>query len=175
MTDGPANGEGSPPPMIPARPATSALDLPSSEGVAADIPLPAARVMMVEPDPDFGRLLRDHLRARGWAVDWVRDGRDALRRWASVAPDLLLTEIQCQDVDGFELIETVNRLAYPPPIVVCTRLAGARTWTDEVRDRLGVSAVLVRPIRFPHLAQVLEDVIAGVRVPVEITGELTRQ
>ncbi len=141
------------------RPMPSAVDLPSSEGVPAARPLPAARVMMVEPDADFGRLLRDYLVARGWSVTWVRDGREALRRWGAPTPDLLLTELQGEDVDGFDLIDQVRRMARPPPIVVCTRLVGARAWDRETLQELGVAALRVRPLRFPEMAEVLEEVI----------------
>lgn len=150
---------------------SSAVDLPSSEGVPAGGPLPAARLLMVEPDEDFGRLVRDYLASRGWSISWVRDGRDAVRRWNDLAPDLLITELGAGDLDGFDLIDTIRRTAYPPPIVVLTRLAGARLWDAETLAELGISALRVRPLRFPELAQTLEDVIAAVPVHITITEE----
>lgn len=142
------------------QPMPMGVDLPSSEGVPADGPLPSARVLMVEPDMGFGRLLRDYLVSRGWSVTWILKGRDAIRRWPELSPDLLLTEIQGADLDGFDLIDQIRRTAAPPPIVVCTRLAGARAWSAETLGELGVAALRVRPLRFPELAELLEQVIA---------------
>jgi len=126
---------------------------------------------MVEPDEDFGRLVRDYLASRGWSISWVREGREAVRRWNDLAPDLLITELGGGDLDGFDLIDTVRRTAYPPPIVVLTRLAGARAWDEATLKELGVAALRVRPLRFPELAETLEDVIASVPVHITITEE----
>jgi len=155
------------------RPMPKGVDLPSSEGVPARGPLPAARILLVEPDMGFGRLLRDYLAGRGWSVTWVLKGREAIRRWSELSPDLLLTEIQGEDLDGFDLIDQIRRTAAPPPVVICTRLAGARSWDAEILAELGVAALKVRPLRFPELAELLERVIAGGPGMVSITDPPT--
>ncbi len=135
---------------------------PPSQG---DAPPPifapsTARVLIVDPDVRFGLLLKGYLEGRGWKAEWVEDGRRALQHWDAYRPDLLITELQGRDLDGFELLETVSRLQRPPPVVICTKLAGVNSWTDGVFRSLGVCAVLVRPVRFPEVARTLEEVMA---------------
>jgi len=126
----------------------------------------AARVLLVDPDLRFGLLLKGYLEEKGWTAEWVPDGRKALAHLANWRPDLVVTELQGEDLDGFEFLESLHRLAPPLPVVVCTRLAGAQAWTDGVLRQLGVRAVLVRPVRFPELAATLEEVLA------QLTGSM---
>lgn len=119
-----------------------------------------ARVLIVDPDVRFGLLLKGFLEGRGWKAEWVEDGRRALMHWDLYRPDMLITELQGKDMDGFELLDSVSRLPDAPPVVICTRLAGVESWTDDIFRKLGVRAVLVRPVRFPEVARTLEEVMA---------------
>jgi DNA-binding response OmpR family regulator len=119
-----------------------------------------ARALIVDPDVRFGMLLKGFLEARGWSADWVSDGRQALRDWRRLTPDVLVTELQGDDLDGFEFVESIAMMDRAPPVVVCTKLAGAVSWDDATCQALGVRAVLVRPLQFPELLSVLERVFA---------------
>jgi len=125
-----------------------------------------ARVLIVDPDVRFGLLLKGYLEGRGWKAEWVEDGRKALQYWETYRADLLITELQGKDLDGFELLDSLSRIGRPPPVIICTKMAGVASWTDGVFRRLGVRAVLVRPVRFPEVAQTLEEVMS------QITGTM---
>jgi len=120
-----------------------------------------ARVLVVDPDVRFGLLLKGFLETRGWGALWVSDGRKALRDWDRLRPDVVVTELDGEDLDGFEFISAVRRRQSTLPIVVCTRLAGAGQWTPSDRRALGVEAVLVRPLQFLQLHSTLEGVLAA--------------
>ncbi len=120
-----------------------------------------ARVLVVDPDIRFGLLLKGFLESHGWRADWVSDGRKALRDWDSLHPDVVVTELQGEDLDGFEFVEAVNRIDPRLPVVVCTRLAGAGQWSRDARTSLGIEAVLVRPLQFLQLHSTLEAVLAA--------------
>jgi CheY-like chemotaxis protein len=119
------------------------------------------RVLVVDPDERFGKLLKGYLEERGWQVEWVSDGRKALSRWREIGPDLVVTEIQGEELDGFEFIEAVGRMPKAPPVVVCTRMGGVTAWNDKSLESLGVVAILARPIRFPDLGATLEGILLG--------------
>lgn len=117
------------------------------------------RVLHVEPDEEFAKLVRGYIKSKGWVVEWVNDGRKALSAWDDFAPDLLITELQGIDLDGFEFIIEVANMPNPPGIVVCTDLVGASTWDRSALDSLGVYAALVRPVRFPELGSTLSEAL----------------
>lgn len=113
------------------------------------------RLLLVDPDEVFSRLVTTWLDARGWAVTWHPRVRDALRHWDAVDPDVVVAELWGDDLDGFDLVEAVRRVPDPPPVLACTRAAGARAWTPDILQRVGLAAVVVRPVRFPLLEQAL--------------------
>jgi len=134
------------------------------------------RVLIVDPDERFGMLFRTYLERESWDARWVSGGREALADWASFRPDILVSELQGDPLDGFELIERLRRLAPGLPVVLCTRQAGVQSWSDEVFSALGVQGVLVRPIRFHQGAWMLEQVLnapddatASLRIPAPKT------
>lgn len=119
-----------------------------------------ARVLLVDPDVRFGLLLKGYLEERGWKAHWVPDGRKGLMDWDKYQPHIVVTELQGEDLDGFEFLDFLVRTATPPPVVVCTKLKGVQDWSDGVMRSLGVRRVLARPVRFPVVADVLEQVMA---------------
>lgn len=119
------------------------------------------RVLLVDTEENFGRLLGGYLAEQGWELVQLSDGREALRQWDELAPDLLLMDLDGEEMDGFELIEEVLRKPDTPPVVVCTRQPGVRSWSPETLASLGLAAATVRPIRFPELLEVLQDALGG--------------
>ncbi len=130
--------------------------LPSDVGPAS-----RARVLLVDPDVRFGLLLKGFLESRGWGALWVSDGRKALQNWDRLRPDVVVSELDGEDLDGFEFIDAVRRRESTLPVVVCTRHAGASQWSPADRRALGVEAVLVRPLQFLQLHSMLEAVLAA--------------
>jgi len=126
-------------------------------------------VLIVGPDERFGMLFRSYLEKNSWDARWVSDGREALANWSSFRPDILLTELNGERLDGFEFVNRLRVLAPTLPIVLCTRLAGVQGWSDEVFSALGVQGVLVRPIRFHQGAWMLDQILEG---PADATESL---
>jgi len=121
--------------------------------------VPVPRVLLLDTEESFGHLLGGYLAEQGWELVQFTDGRQALRQWDDFDPDLLLMDLDGEDMDGFEFLEEVLRKPDTPAIVICTRQPGVRAWTPETLAALGVSAALVRPIRFPVLFEVMQDAL----------------
>ena len=148
---GPAGGGRTPEHFDPLATATLAAGTRGAGG---------ARVLIVDPDIRFGLLLKGFLAARGWTAEWVADGRKALRDWDTLRPHVIVTELQGEDLDGFEFMEAARRRSPEVPLVVCTRLAGAGTWSPAAQQALGIKGVLVRPLQFMELHSLLQRALA---------------
>jgi len=91
---------------------------PSRPMPAADVvPTPAGRrtkagggpvVLVAESAPEVRALLAQLLRAAGWRVHTVADGRKALEGCRRHAPDLLLASATLPGTDGLELVRAVR-------------------------------------------------------------------
>ncbi|WP_448660410.1 response regulator [Sphingomonas sp. CJ99] len=106
----------------------------------------AKNVVIVEDNELNLKLFTDVLRANGFAVDPVSDGRVAIDRVRSVNPDLIVTDMRLGPVNGLDLIGEVKRdLALRHiPVLALTAYAGP---DEEARARdAGASGYLSKPV-----------------------------
>ena len=106
----------------------------------------AKRVLVVEDNELNLKLFCDLLRAHDFAVEPVRDGREAVARAKSFAPDLVVMDIQLPHVSGLELIGQMKRdpKLREVPVMAVTAYAG-RDDEDRIRAA-GANAYVSKPI-----------------------------
>jgi len=77
------------------------------------------RVLLVDDDPDLGRLVQHVLRAHGYepAVQ-VPTGREALTSLAGI--DIVLLDQQLPDTSGLDVLDTIRTRPAPPAVVLVT-------------------------------------------------------
>lgn len=115
----------------------------------------AKRVLVVEDNELNLKLFCDLLRAHGFAVEPVKDGREAVARTRAFAPDLVVMDIQMPYVTGLELIQQMklDPQLRAIPIMAVTAYAGHE---DEERIRAaGANAYVSKPI---SLGRFMEEV-----------------
>lgn len=110
---------------------------------------------------DDSRTMRDLLRValvpRGFDVHLATDGEDALEVLASIAPDVIITDINMPRLDGFGLIANLRAREHTrrTPIIVLTtesapelreraRSAGATGWIVKPFDEAKLVAAVRR-------------------------------
>ena len=115
----------------------------------------AKRILVVEDNDLNRKLFCDVLKAGGFAVEPLADGRDVLARAREFVPGLIIMDIQLPNVSGLELIEALKgdpelRLI---PVLAVTAYAGKG---DEERIReAGAEGYLAKPVSIaPFMAAV---------------------
>jgi two-component system cell cycle response regulator DivK len=106
----------------------------------------AKRVLVVEDNELNLKLFCDLLRAHGFEVEPVKDGREAVSRARAFAPDLVVMDIQMPHVTGDEIIRQMKADSQlrAIPIMAVTAYAGR---DDEERIRAaGANAYVSKPI-----------------------------
>lgn len=61
-------------------------------------------ILTVDDSASMRMLLKVSLTAQGYSIEAANDGRHGLARMDEVRPDLLITDINMPEMDGFELI-----------------------------------------------------------------------
>jgi two-component system KDP operon response regulator KdpE len=79
------------------------------------------RVLVVDDDETIRRTLRINLRARGYEVEEVASGRDALSTLEDAPPDLVILDLGLPDVDGVEVLRRIRRTSRVPVVVLSAR------------------------------------------------------
>ena len=65
--------------------------------------------LVVDDDETIRRTLRINLRARGYEVEEVASGRDALSTLEDAPPDLVILDLGLPDLDGVEVLRRLRR------------------------------------------------------------------
>ena len=81
----------------------------------------AERILVVDDDETIRRTLRINLRARGYEVEVVGSGRDALSTIDDAPPDLVVLDLGLPDVDGVDVIRGIREWSSMPVIVLSAR------------------------------------------------------
>jgi two-component system, OmpR family, KDP operon response regulator KdpE len=102
-------------------PGSGRLESGSGSGEVRPHPAGAARILLVEDQPELLRALRINLRARQYDVLAARSGREALALATSHPPDAIILDLGLPDIDGTEVIVELRRWCRAPIIVLSGR------------------------------------------------------
>lgn len=105
----------------------------------------AIKILVVDDETDFRTIIASVLERAGYDVVTAVDGFEALEKFATAKPNLLLLDGHLPDLDGFEVC---RRLRSTPagakvPIILCT----VRSAISNVSEGLGAGATgyLLKP------------------------------
>jgi two-component system OmpR family response regulator len=114
----------------------------------------AARLLVVDDEPNIRELLSASLRYAGFEVATAADGNEALRLADSFKPDLLLLDVMMPGLDGFGVVKRLRQEGRQMPVLFLT----AKDATDDKITglTLGGDDYVTKPFS-------LEEVIARVR------------
>lgn len=79
------------------------------------------RVLVVDDEPQILRFLRPALNAAGYDVIEAEDGETALRKVATMAPDLIVLDLGLPDMDGKEVITRLRSWTQIPIVILSAR------------------------------------------------------
>ncbi|WP_395729207.1 response regulator [Nakamurella sp.] len=120
----------------------------------------AARVLVVDDEPQLLRALRINLAARHYDVDTADDGESALRTAAARPPDLVVLDLGLPDLDGVDVIRALRGWT-PVPIIVLSGRAGS---SDKVHALdAGADDYVTKPFS-------LDELLARIRAVTRRVG-----
>ena len=115
-------------------------------------------ILVAEDHPINRQVLRHQLELLGYAAEMVENGRQALEAWRSGRFDLLLTDCQMPEMDGYTVAREIRRAESGTgghlPIVAIT----AGVMAEDLQQCLaaGMDVCLAKPIGLAELREELE-------------------
>ena len=79
------------------------------------------RVLVVDDEPIVREVLQRYLQLEGFAVTTAEDGQDALERFASTHPHLVLLDLMLPRIDGLEVFRRMRAERSTPVIMLTAR------------------------------------------------------
>ena len=110
------------------------------------------RILVVEDDPSIRLGLEDTLRAKGYEVEVVTRGEDALGATADRRFDLVVLDIMLPGIDGFEVCRRLRQQRGPSGRVPVIILSARGAELDRVRGlEIGADDYVTKPFSLMEL------------------------
>lgn len=81
----------------------------------------AARILIIEDEPQIRKLLKVSLNAHGYDLEEAANGKDGVNRAAMFKPDLLIIDLGLPDIDGKEVVKQIREWSETPIIILTAR------------------------------------------------------
>ena len=132
----------------------------------------ADRILLVDDEEQIRKLLETSLQRRGYDVVTASDGIEALRQIRGKMPDLIVTDVNMPNMNGFELTRRLradHRTARVPIVML-----SARKQADDILTGYaeGADEYIAKPVEIAVLAAKIEVLIKRMKATA---GEVVRR
>ena len=115
-----------------------------------------ARILAVDDEPRYLRIIRFNLEREGYRVTCVASGEEALAFFSEQEPSLVLLDVMLPGLDGFEVCRRIREISTMPIIMLTAKGADE----DKVRGlRLGADDYVTKPFSAEELVARVEAVL----------------
>jgi CheY-like chemotaxis protein len=101
-------------------PARAPFDDLAAQHDAVIMPASVRHILVVEDELEAARALANFLRDEGFRVSVAHNGRDGLKTYRALRPDIVITDIRMPGMDGASLIQALRSEQADLPIIAVT-------------------------------------------------------
>jgi DNA-binding response OmpR family regulator len=114
------------------------------------------RILLVDDDDSYRKMLRLKLVKMGYEVSEACDGKQAVLLFAQIPPDIVLTDLIMPDKEGLETIGELKR-SHPDARIIAMSGGGRVSAMDylKIAKAMGASRVLAKPFADAELTAAL--------------------
>jgi DNA-binding response OmpR family regulator len=118
-------------------------------------------ILYVEDEVFLGKIVKETLESRGYAVQMETDGNEVLDSFKKMQPDICILDVMLPGKSGFEIAEEIRKTNHQVPILFLT----AKTQNEDVVKgfSLGGNDYLRKPFS-------MEELIARIQNLLKMTG-----
>jgi len=107
------------------------------------------KILLVEDEETLAIGLEYNLTEEGYEVDWVADGKKAIKNISDSKYDMIVLDVMLPYFDGFEVAEKVRKIYPQIPILFLTARTGVK---DKIRGlEIGADDYLTKPFHLKEL------------------------
>jgi CheY-like chemotaxis protein len=118
-------------------------------------------ILYVDDEPEALRAVRMGLEARGYSVLSAKNGKEALDIVRSHVPDLIITDLRMQPMNGFELFLEIKKKKQFKDTPFFFLTAVDEPLAQKYGQKLGVDAYITKPVDFEELIMAIKNRLAG--------------
>ncbi len=121
----------------------------------------AAKILVVDDDPNVQRLLQYTLKQEGYEVVTAADGAEGFRLWGQEEPGLILLDVMLPKLDGYQVAAKIRAEEQSGVHVPIIMLTAEREVEQKVRGlRAGADDYLIKPFHPAELLARIKSLLA---------------
>ncbi|QTP56957.1 two-component system response regulator GlrR [Billgrantia sulfidoxydans] len=113
--------------------------------------------MLVDDDVSLLRLLGMRLESRGYRVTTAESGAEALRKLAAERPDIVLSDLRMDEMDGLALFQAIQREVPGLPVIILTAHGSIPDAVNATQQ--GVFSFLTKPVDRDELFSAIDEAL----------------
>ncbi len=115
----------------------------------------AKKILFTDDEESIRLLYQEEFEERGYEVILAGSGEEALEKFDSFNPDLMVIDIKMPGMDGIELLQRIREKTIDMPVILCTAYGEYKqnfeTWASD--------AYIVKSANLEGLIQMIEKLI----------------
>lgn len=119
------------------------------------------KILLVDDDPDFVKMIKIRLEANNYSVVAVSDAKEVLQTAEKEIPDIILLDIVMPNIDGYRICERLRqgKRTEDLPIIFLTGKELVPAGINQRCLKLGVEGFLLKPFDAKKLIAKIEEVL----------------
>ncbi len=121
------------------------------------------KILYIEDNYDNLTLVKRVLEIEGYEVIEAKNGADGLTKARHTQPDIIITDINLPDIDGFEVTDTLKKSKETAHIPIIAMTANVMKKDRETVFQAGCDGYIAKPIDVDELPIQIENFLKGKR------------
>ncbi len=124
--------------------------------------LRAARILIIEDNPQIAELLGDILAAPRYALSFASDGQRGLSYALAQTPDLILLDLNLPDISGWQVLELLRQRGCESVVILVTAHGSENVAVQALR--MGVRDYVSKPFTIDEMLMAVERALEEARL-----------
>lgn len=116
-----------------------------------------AKILLVEDDLTFARILEGFLVKNKYSVDVQHDGKEGIKKFNSATYDLVLLDYRLPDMTGLEILPELKRANPGAAVIIMTSFSDIRTAVKAIKA--GAFEYITKPVNPDELLILLNNAL----------------
>ena len=116
------------------------------------------KIMVVDDEEDFRKLMMFWLGSKGYTVLPARDGKDAVELFKKESPDIIFLDLNMPVMEGADTLEQIRKLNKNTPVIIISAYVDDKVKIDKT-VKLGISGIFYKGKGFEEGLSLLESAL----------------
>ena len=121
-----------------------------------------ARILVIEDDLTFSRILEGFLTKNGFSVSVSHKGQDGLKAFSADSIDLVLLDYRLPDMTGMDVLIELKKISLPLPVIIMTSFSDIRTAVKAMK--MGALEYITKPVNPDELLMLVQQALKKEKV-----------